>query len=137
MSERFVSSVDYFENLSQHLLKATKCNACNEIHFPPRPICSECGSNDLEIMEMSGKGKLAAFSVIYVAPTAMIAEGYGRNNPYCAGIVEMEEGPKISAQILGMDMDHPENIKIGMPLTAGFIDRGVEGAKKTYLSFQP
>ena len=33
----------------------------------------------------------------------MIAEGYGRDNPYLAGVVELDEGVKISAQILGAD----------------------------------
>ena len=33
----------------------------------------------------------------------MVAEGYDCNNPYVSGIVETEEGAKISARILGVD----------------------------------
>jgi uncharacterized OB-fold protein len=73
----------------------------------------------------------------------MIDAGYGRDNPYRVGIVEVEEGPRIGAQILGVDVVHPENIKIGTLLTADFVERGSqhfveEAAKqeKTYLAFR-
>jgi uncharacterized OB-fold protein len=97
----------------------------------------------MEWVELSGKGKLVAFTVIGVGPMPMIDSGYNRDNPYCSGIVEVEEGPRISAQILGVDVAHPENIKIGIPLTADFVERGswhfleeLARNKKTYLTFR-
>ena len=85
---------------------------------------------------MKGRGKLAAFTTIRVAPTLMIQEGYGRDNPYCTGIVELEEGVKISTRILGIDAQHPEKIKIGTPLSLEFIHRGEGENKKTFLAFK-
>jgi len=97
----------------------------------------------MEWVELSGRGKLAAFTVIGVGPMPMIDAGYSRDNPYCAGIVEVEEGPRISAQILGVDVAHPEKIKIGTPLTADFVERGswhfveeLAKMKKMYLAFK-
>ena len=75
-------------------------------------------------------------SVITVAPSHMIAEGYGFKNPYCTGIVQLQEGPRISGQILGVDVAHPEKIKIGTPVQATFIERGKGEAKRTFLGFQ-
>ena len=57
---------------------------------------------------MSGEGKLLAFTTVHIAPTAMIEAGYDRKNPYCTGIVQLDEGPAISAQILGVDPTKPE-----------------------------
>lgn len=85
---------------------------------------------------MSGRAKLAAYTCIAVAPTIMVEEGYGRTNPYCAGIVELAEGPKISARILGVDAEAPETIKVGTPMQAEFLERGEGEAKKYYLAFK-
>lgn len=85
---------------------------------------------------MKGRGKLIAFTTIRVAPTLMIQEGYGRDNPYCTGIVELEEGVKISARILGVDASNPEKIKVGTPLSLEFIHRGEGGDRVTFLAFK-
>jgi hypothetical protein len=90
----------------------------------------------MEWAEMSGRGKLLAFATIHIAPTAMIEAGYDRKNPYCAGIVQVEEGPAISAQILGVDATQPEQIAIGTPLRVAFVERGEGEEQRTYLAFE-
>ena len=85
---------------------------------------------------MKGKGKLAAFTVITVGPSLMVQAGYDRNNPYCSGIAELEEGPKISGRILEVDVKNPENIQVGTPLTVEFIEEGEGDNKKTFLAFR-
>jgi uncharacterized OB-fold protein len=91
---------------------------------------------ELEWMETSGKGKLAAFTAIGVGPTFMVQAGYGRDNPYVTGIVELEEGVKISARILGVDARNPGAIEIGLPLAVAFIDHGEGEALETHLAFE-
>jgi uncharacterized OB-fold protein len=100
-------------------------------------------SNNMEWAQLSGRGKLVAFTVIGVGPIPMLEAGYNRDNPYCAGIVEVEEGPRVSAQILGVDVGDPKNIKIGTPVTAEFVERGswhfveeLAKTKKMYLAFK-
>jgi uncharacterized OB-fold protein len=67
----------------------------------------------------------------------MIEAGYSRDNPYCAAIVRLQEGPAISAQVLGVDLSNPaQSVKIGMPVKAVFLERGEGEAKKTYLGFE-
>jgi uncharacterized OB-fold protein len=90
----------------------------------------------MEPVVFSGKGTLAAYSVIYIAPTAMIQAGHDRKHPYCTAVVKLAEGPKICAQLVGADLAHPETIKIGAPVTATFIVRGEGEAAKTFLGFQ-
>ena len=46
----------------------------------------------------------------------MSKKGYGRDNPYCTGIVTLEEGPRLSARIIGVDARNPQDIKTGMEL---------------------
>ncbi len=91
----------------------------------------------MEWTEFSGRGRLTAFTVIYVAPASMIAAGYGREKPYCSGIVELEEGPRISAQILNVDVAHPESMRIGLPLRVAFVRRGEGEDGAMELGFEP
>ena len=86
--------------------------------------------------EMRGQGKLIAFTTIHIAPTVMIEAGYDRKNPYCVGIIQLEEGPAISAQIVGIDPSKPGEIKIGIPLQVTYVERGEGKEKRTYLAFE-
>jgi uncharacterized OB-fold protein len=91
----------------------------------------------MEWAELKGKGKLAAFTCIYVGPPWMIKQGYDRKHPYCSGVVELEEEVKIDARIEGVDASKPETIKIGTPLTVTYLHRGEGEDMETFLAFKP
>jgi uncharacterized OB-fold protein len=135
MSNEFTSA-NFNKYLSEHKLMGTHCTHCGGVYLPPRAICPQCHSDQLEWIELSGRGKLAAFSSVFIGPSAMNAEGYDRTNPYCAGIVELDEGVKISARVLGVDAKQPANIAIGMPMTVEYLDKGEGDQKKTVLAFK-
>lgn len=80
---------------------------------------------------------MVAYTVISIPPVAMVKAGYDSKNPYCVGIVELAEGPRISAQILDVDLDQPENILIGEEMSMATITRGDDGTEKTFLAFKP
>lgn len=132
MSSNEFSGSKFYANLAEKHLIGSHCKKCGTTFMPPRALCSECLSAEMESVELSGKGKLAAYTVVYVGTSAMIAAGYDRKNPYCAGVVELAEGPCISAQIMGVDVSKPEEIKIGTELTVAFVERN----EKTFLAFQ-
>ena len=129
--------------LDAHKLVGARCRSCGALHVPPRPICTACHGEAMEWRELSGRGRLAAFTTIHIAPTAMIEAGYGRENPYCTGIVQLVEGPMVSAQILGVDARRPQDIAIGTPLRVAFVARGPGesegqgGQRHTCLAFKP
>lgn len=136
MSDMDFSTSAFPAHLAGHRLIGSRCKHCGRLFLPPRIWCPDCQQADLEAYPFSGKGKLAAYTVIFIAPTAMIAAGYDRKNPYCAGIVELDEGVRIPAQIIGVDVCHPESIRIGLPLQAAFLERS-EGEHTHYvLGFQ-
>ena len=137
MQEKPLSDISYNQFLNEEKLMGAKCKKCGAIFTPPRAICRNCHSRDLEWTPMKGEGKLAAFTCIAIGPPFMIAEGYNRENPYCTGVIEMEEGPKICARIEGVNPGKPDSIKIGTPLTVKFLHRGEGEKSKTYLAFEP
>lgn len=143
MNEMPFTAASFDKFCSEKKLMASRCKKCGTIWLPPRPLCIKCRSNEMEWVELEGRGKLVAFTVIGVGPPTMINEGYDRDHPYCSGVVELEEGPRISTQIIGVDVTKPESIKIGTPLTADFIERGsfslvaaIANARKSYLVFR-
>jgi len=136
MSKDFYNAAGFYEFVDEKKLVGTKCKSCSELFLPPRPVCSACHGEEMEWVEMSGKGKLEAFTVTLYGPTRMVEAGYDAKNPYCVGVVRLNEGPAISAQILGLDLTKPEKIKIGTPLGLAFIDRTEGERKNTYIGFK-
>ncbi|MBW1775109.1 MAG: Zn-ribbon domain-containing OB-fold protein [Deltaproteobacteria bacterium] len=137
MGDRSFSDISYNQFLQEEKLMGSRCKECGALFVPPRSICIQCYSADMEWVEMTGKGSLAAFTCISIGPPSMIAEGYNRKNPYCSGVVALDEGAKVDARIEGVDTLKPETIKVGMPMAVKFLHRdGAEGSK-TYLAFEP
>lgn len=121
---RGFTATSFQEYLNEGKLMGARCIDTGEVFIPPRPMCPRTYSTNMEWVELSGKGKLVAFTAVYVGTTPMVEAGYDRENPYVAGIVELEEGPRFSAVITGVDARQPETIRIGGPLAAGFVERG-------------
>lgn len=135
MNDDFTSAT-FNRYVSEHRLMGARCTQCGGLYLPPRAICPSCHSDQLEWAELTGRGRLAAFTSIYIAPSVMIADGYDRNNPYCTGIVELDEGVKISARLLGVDAKQPAAGLIGQPFTIEFIERGEGDRRQTLLAFR-
>ncbi len=137
MEQKPFSDISYEQFLSEEKLMGSRCKQCNAVFLPPRPICTKCHGNEMEWVPVEGKGRLAAFSCIAIGPSFMIAEGYNRKNPYCTGVVELEQGVRVDARIEGVDAKNPESITVGMPLTAKYLHRGEGDNAKTFLAFEP
>jgi len=137
MEEKPFSDITYEKYLKEERLMGSRCQQCDAQYVPPRSICVKCYGSDMEWVEMNGKGHLAAFTCITVAPPVMIAQGYGRNNPYISGVVELEEGGRVDARIEGVDPGKPEDIKVGMPLKVKYLHTEMGEGKETYLAFEP
>ena len=130
------TSTEFDQYIAEHKLMASRCTKCGGSYVPPRAICPKCHSEEMEWIETNGKGKLAAFTVIYSGPTFMVEQGFDRKNPYVSGIVELEEGTRMSARITGVDPTKPIEIKIDSPVNVDFVEFGEGEGKKTYLAFR-
>jgi len=110
--------VKFFENLRDKKLTGTRCVKCKTIYCPPRADCPKCMSSHVEWLKLSGKGKLLAFTTIYVGP-----ETFEKYIPYVISIVELEEGPKLMSLMRDVKQ---EDINIGMSLEAVYFE-GADG----------
>ena len=137
MEERPFSDISYELYLNEKRLMGARCKGCGTQYVPPRSICVDCYGSEMEWIEMKGRGRLAAFTCINIPPPFMIAQGYNRKNPYCTGVVELEEGARVDARIEGVDCAKPEDIKVGMPLKVKYLHREEGEERETYLAFEP
>ncbi len=132
-----MNSKDFYLALAEKKLIGSSCQVCGLQQVPQRKLCPQCHAENTQITTFSGKGTLAAFTVIRVPPMHMARAGYGSKTPYCVGIVALEEGPSVSAQILNVDLANPDEISIGMPLRMTTIKRESDPSERTYLAFEP
>ncbi|MFH0779129.1 MAG: Zn-ribbon domain-containing OB-fold protein [Candidatus Eisenbacteria bacterium] len=103
----------YWREIPQrYRLEAGKCKSCGRTCFPPRLICPKCGSREFEKVNLSDKGVVKTFTVIRVAPSQ-----FADDAPYAIGIVELEGGVKITAQIVDCPL---EEIKMGQKVKVEF-----------------
>ena len=95
----------------RYRLQGCKCTECNVIYYPSKYLC-KCGSQHFESVQFKGTGTLLTFTKIHV-PSII----FTKRSPYIIGMVRLDEGPKIIAQITDMEL---EKLKIGIKLQAVF-----------------
>jgi len=96
----------FYEFLAQGKLMGARCRACGRLMVPPRPLCPDCYSDDLEWVELRGEGTVEAYTVIHVAPAKLAEEA-----PYIVALVRLDEGPVIPGRLRGVE---PEHIEVGL-----------------------
>lgn len=90
-----------------------RCTRCRAAIFYPRVNCTECGSTDLVDEDASGRGTVFTYTVAR-RPTH---RAWAEAGPYVIAIVELEEGPHVTTNIVECD---PNDVRIGMPVEVCF-----------------
>jgi len=105
---------DYNEALKEDKLLGLKCKECGTITVPPKMVCRKCASPDMEIVELSGRGKIQTFATVYVAP-----EGREDEVPYVIVIAELDEGPWLLGNLGGIEPEKVDMEIIGKRVKMG------------------
>ena len=105
---------DYNEALKKNKLLGLKCKACGAITVPPKMVCRQCTSLDMEIVELKGTGKIQTFTTVNVA-----SEGRESEVPYTIVLVELDEGPWIMGNLIDIDPAEASMELIGRKVKMG------------------
>lgn len=127
----------YLEYIRNKKLMGSKCKDCGAVYVPVRKLCTKCNTANMEWVEMSGKGKVAAFTSITVGTPFFVEKGYGRNKPYCFSVIKLDEGPMVSGQLVGVDESKPETISVDIPVKVKFLETEIKGETRVDLGFEP
>lgn len=81
---------------NRYRLLGTHCETCGSDYFPPRVVCPKCGRKTKMVpKQFSGYGKIYSYTIIRTPPASQ-----KENAPYALAIIQLDEGPKLTAQIL-------------------------------------
>ena len=105
---------EYNEALKRDKLLGLKCKECGTINVPPKMVCGQCTSLNMEVVELSGQGNIQTFTTVFVAPEGREAEA-----PYTIVMVELDEGPWIMGNLTGIEPDKVTMELIGRRVKLG------------------
>ena len=96
-----------------HLI-ASRCNSCKLTFFPKRKYCGKCGSSDVEVINLSDRGKVFSFTMVDRKSAYTIIEP-----PYMEAEVAMPEGVNIFTIL---DKCDPQAVNFGMEVEV-YVDK--------------
>jgi uncharacterized protein len=101
-----------------------RCRACGRYQFYPRRHCVHCFAPDPEWTPASGRGRLHTYTVIRRTPNAEFAA----DCPYVLAIIELDEGPRMTARIIGQ----ADGIACDQRVRAVFTPAGDAGVRPAF-----
>lgn len=93
-------------------LRIQRCGACRHWQHPPYPRCALCGSEEVSPEAVSGRGKVATYTVNYEPWYP------GLPVPFVFAAIELEEQPQLYV-FSSVDMPVAE-ARIGLPVSVYF-----------------
>jgi uncharacterized OB-fold protein len=103
----------HWEGAQKGELRVQHCKSCGTYRYPPARWCSECLSEDIEWVKVSGKGAVWSWCVFH----RQYFKGFDEEMPYTVVLIELDEGPKLYSNLVGVSKD---DIRIGMRVRAAF-----------------
>jgi uncharacterized OB-fold protein len=103
-------------------LQASKCGQCQAIHFPPREVCPACrraSIGKMTMVNLSGRGRVLESTRVHRP-----APGYELQVPYVVALVQTEEGPVVTGQVVDPG---DRAVVVGAPVKAVFRRLGQDG----------
>lgn len=109
-------SAPHWDGAREGRLMVQRCSACQGYVFVPQAACTHCFADALQWVQSPGHGTVYSYTIIHRAPHPHF------DPPYCAAIVELDEGWQMVTNIVDTPL---EMIEIGMPVRVSFVDVGM------------
>ena len=103
-------------------LHLQRCTECATWRHPPRFRCASCGSGAWAWEPASGRGRVFTWTVTH----RPVDPAYARELPYAVVVVELDEGPRVVGNPLGLApadlaLDLPVVVEIEVASPAAFV----------------
>jgi uncharacterized OB-fold protein len=105
-----IETVPFWAAIQERRFVMPKCDACGTVSFPPTVACGVCAQTNFTWTEMSGRGIVYSF-VVY---DRVYHPAFKDKVPYVVAVVDLEEGPRIISNIVGMPI---ADVTCDMPVT--------------------
>ena len=104
-------SEPYWQGCREGVLRLQHCDDCQLYQFYPRSLCSHCGGRRLSWRDVSGRGRIASYTIVRRG----ISPAY--EAPYVVALIDLAEGPRMMSWVVGSE---PGDVVIGAPVSAEF-----------------
>jgi uncharacterized OB-fold protein len=113
-------TAEFYRGWLARELRPNRCADCGHWHHPPRPMCPECWSWNVEPTAVSGRGTIYLLILLHQGPPAPGVD-YSAG-PYPVAAVELEEqaGLRITSTIVDTP---PHELSIGQAVELTWIER--------------
>ena len=107
------ASAPFWEGATHDRLMLMRCAHCGAWRLPARAHCDECLADQVTWERASGRGIVRTFGIMHQA----YHPAWNADLPYGIAIVELEEGPRMPASIVGVSA---ADLRVGMPVVVEF-----------------
>ncbi len=107
------ASQPFYDGAMAGKLMLMRCSACGAYRVPSRMHCDVCLSDRSDWVAASGRGVVRTFGVMH----QRYHPGFFAELPYNLTLVELEEGPRMVSNIVGIANDA---IRVGMTVQVEF-----------------
>jgi uncharacterized OB-fold protein len=115
-SEDHTRIFPFFDHLREGRLTTTKCRKCGAVLWQPRVVCSHCGHNELEWVDLPTAGTIFAHTAVILGAPA----GLEKDVPFVVAVIQLEDSEhKVIARV---DDATYEDLQIGDPVTMKVIE---------------
>ena len=105
----------FWDAVNERRLMVQNCTACNTLQYPPRPACRDCGSDNLDWREMSGRGHILSYMVVADGRLARTRP----DQPFNLAVITLDEDPRINfySNLPGVPV---RQVPVGAPVEVTF-----------------
>lgn len=96
----------FWDAATRHELVIQRCQACGRHQFYPRPFCLACDSDNVIWVAAAGTGAVYALTTVRI----QIAPPF--EPPYIVALVELDEGPRLLATIVGSVCEISDRVRV-------------------------
>ncbi len=97
--ERNDTNAPYWDTLAQGQLSFQRCMHCGHAWLPPRSECPQCLADTPHWEQAAGGGRLVSWVVYHIA----YDPAFKHRLPYNVAVVELDEGPRLISNVIGID----------------------------------
>ena len=130
----------FYENLREGKFTTTKCKKCGRVAYPPRVICPECYSDELEWVELPRKGKAAVVvekwggvPICYESPLIDAWIDLGKDSPVKHILSRMVNCPPETLK----EGDEVQLVVFDVPAHPIELKKETKMAERVFFAFEP
>jgi uncharacterized OB-fold protein len=99
-------SAPFWDAASRGELIIQRCSDCGQYQFYPRPFCLACQSDNVSWTPASGAGTIYSQTTVHIQVRPELTP------PYTVAIVELDEGPRLTAIIVNGETQIGDRVRV-------------------------